>query len=466
VVLLLDCTNDYGDFDMVGGVAGMAGSSSQDSGQAGSTAGGSNTPDAGEGPDRAVTDASADASEVTPTNDSGDAQVDAGLDASIDAPFDAPRDAPVDSPGDAIADAIDAPSDAIPDAPGDVGLDATAEADATMAADASSDSAAADADAQSAPDVSVGDDASTDAPYDGAEEEAAPSCGSGTKLCGATCVNVTDPATGCAGTSCAPCSLPHASATCGASGECAVLGCGSGYEDCDTVSANGCEALLSSDINNCGACGRACVGDGVLSKQCASGLCVSACAVGHSNCAYPVAGADDGCETASDNTHCGSCANDCTKQGAGFTCGAGAPSQCGCTSDNDCRVTGSMGTCSALSNKCTCGGTLCQGGEACKKASGPDPDVCSCNGGNACSASQTCCQWPAGCRNLQTDPASCGACGHACPSGFFCSTGECACGGDFECNAGSAGTCAAGQCVCNGITCPKGQRCQPGGTCG
>lgn len=292
------------------------------------------------------------------------------------------------------------------------------------------------------------------------------SCGAGTKPCSSGCANVTDPATGCAATSCAPCVLPHASATCGATGQCAVLVCGAGFEDCDTISANGCEAELSLDVGNCGSCGRACAAVDVLSRQCVGGLCLSTCAIGHANCSFDASLADDGCERAVDDTHCGDCGNDCTLQGGGLKCGAAVASQCGCTGDDDCRVTGSGGTCDASTGACTCGTTTCRAGEACREVSGSPPDVCSCNGAAACAGNQTCCQSPAGCRDLQNDPSSCGACGRSCPTGFFCSAGQCQCSGDLECNAGAPGTCATGQCICGAVTCAKGQRCQPGGTCG
>jgi alpha-tubulin suppressor-like RCC1 family protein len=48
-----------------------------------------------------------------------------------------------------------------------------------------------------------------------------------------------------------------------------VASCASGFDDCDGIYANGCEADLSSDAMNCGACGTACGPGG----SCAAGSC-------------------------------------------------------------------------------------------------------------------------------------------------------------------------------------------------
>lgn len=47
---------------------------------------------------------------------------------------------------------------------------------------------------------------------------------------------------------------------CTSSGTCRYV-CSSGFEDCDGDSSNGCEADLSTDVENCGECEKACQPD-------------------------------------------------------------------------------------------------------------------------------------------------------------------------------------------------------------
>jgi hypothetical protein len=51
---------------------------------------------------------------------------------------------------------------------------------------------------------------------------------------------------------------PNAQATCSA-GACAFQ-CNQGYGDCDGVAGNGCEIDVLKDDDNCGSCGRSCIG--------------------------------------------------------------------------------------------------------------------------------------------------------------------------------------------------------------
>jgi len=68
------------------------------------------------------------------------------------------------------------------------------------------------------------------------------------------------------------------------------------------------------------------------------------------------------------------------------------------------------------------------------------------------------------CRNIQTDPANCGACGTVCGGGTICNAGSCACPvGQTLC----AGTCRALQtdannCGACGVVCGAGRSCQAG----
>ncbi len=251
------------------------------------------------------------------------------------------------------------------------------------------------------------------------------------------------------------CSSNHASATSCTGGSCSPT-CQGGYSDCNTPSApaqdNGCESDLSNDPLSCGACGRTCAATHVEGRACSSGVCTSSCVQGYSNCNTPT-GTDDGCETANSNTNCGGCGNDCTAQG--LTCSGNF---CSCTGNSDCGNNGFTDKCSG--GVCNCNGSTCKHGEKC----GGNPRACHCNGNSGCGNGQVCCQ--AGCKNIQSDPANCGACGRICAPGFICAGGSCACSTSADCNGGSSGSCSSGICSCGGTTCAAGQRCLRNGSCG
>lgn len=287
-------------------------------------------------------------------------------------------------------------------------------------------------------------------------------CLSTDKMCAGKCAAPTDPSTGCASASCDPCVLPNATATC-LSGACAVGTCAPGFGDCDkSAAAPGCERVVHDDLSNCGACDRTCSTAGVAGLACKGSTCTSSCELGKANCSHPSTGTDDGCETTvtSDSRNCGGCNNACSN---GKSCINGL---CNCNgSSRHCVSVGSTaGVLCEASGVCSCEGMLCAVGETCKFETAKN--VCSCNGGAACTSGQTCCQTPAGCFDLQSDAANCGGCGHACTVNFACVAGVCECDSDGDCSAGTNGTCNSGVCTCGTNTCKPGQRCLPNGSCG
>jgi hypothetical protein len=65
------------------------------------------------------------------------------------------------------------------------------------------------------------------------------------------------------------CALPDATSRCDG-GSCAIANCNVGYKDCNGMAADGCEAMLATDPQNCGSCGYICFGNDL----CVNGFCV------------------------------------------------------------------------------------------------------------------------------------------------------------------------------------------------
>jgi hypothetical protein len=93
--------------------------------------------------------------------------------------------------------------------------------------------------------------------------------------------------------------------------------------------------------------------------------------------------------------------------------------------------------------------------------------------GFVCGADQVCrrpsAPADAGCGDVTTSAANCGACGVACASGS-CVGGRCACSDDTQCRSGSlcapTGLCTPSGDPCVNVHCPPTQVCRPGtGTC-
>ena len=115
------------------------------------------------------------------------------------------------------------------------------------------------------------------------------------------------------------CKLAHANQTC-ATGTCKVSSCLEPFVDCDMNDANGCEANITDDAENCGGWARFCSASKPnASPACSAGACSFACNASFGNCNNLWA---DGCEIdlSNDASHCGSCGVVCA---AGKTCIAG-----------------------------------------------------------------------------------------------------------------------------------------------
>lgn len=112
-----------------------------------------------------------------------------------------------------------------------------------------------------------------------------------------------------------PCaSVPNASGTC--TGTSCSYTCDAGYADCDGTLLNGCEISVTSNPNNCGACGNACVPRPNAVPLCVNGNCTYVCNVGYVNCNNDWS---DGCEiyVMNDTNNCGGCGMVCP---SGYTC--------------------------------------------------------------------------------------------------------------------------------------------------
>jgi hypothetical protein len=153
-------------------------------------------------------------------------------------------------------------------------------------------------------------------------------CASGLTNCSGSCTNlVTDPANcGACGNVCPP--RPNATPTCRAS-TCSFV-CNPGFADCNGNPADGCEVNTGTDVNNCGGCGTRCtIANGV--GVCSSGTCrIASCNTGFADCNSNPA---DGCEVNlnTSSANCGRCGNVCPSGTAcsggscGIRCNSGPP---------------------------------------------------------------------------------------------------------------------------------------------
>ncbi|MGE0789820.1 MAG: hypothetical protein AB7S26_29375, partial [Sandaracinaceae bacterium] len=189
-------------------------------------------------------------------------------------------------------------------------------------------------------------------------------CGTATR-CGSSCIDTSNDPGHCGGCM-MPCpSRAHADLTC-VSSTCG-FNCQAGYDDCDAVAGNGCEANLDSNVMHCGMCGRACAGMGA-SWVCASGDCeVGGCDPLFGDCDMVDA---NGCERAlTDVANCGLCGRTCGGMNATWSCPAGVCNVATCAAGyDDCDGVDANGCESVLATddlNCGACGNACMGDETC-----------------------------------------------------------------------------------------------------
>ena len=263
-----------------------------------------------------------------------------------------------------------------------------------------------------------------------------------------------NPATGCeaslstltdCGSCGSVCAIANATASC-STGTCQFAQCSAGFDNCDSVANNGCETNVQQDPKNCGTCGNACPASGGT-PICNAGVC------GVSSCTAPNGDCDGNASTCETNLHtslqnCGFCGNACNASNATPTCTTGTCGIGACTSGfGNCDSNASNGCETALSSLSNCG--------TCGK-------TCSFPNANASCATGTCVfsscvtgfgncdnNTSNGCEAALNLPTKCGSCTTSCPT-LLNSTPTCngtTCG--FACNSGFGDCTSSPGCETN-----------------
>lgn len=139
--------------------------------------------------------------------------------------------------------------------------------------------------------------------------------------CNGSCTNTNNDPLNCGGCG-ATCTAPGGAVGACVAGGCAFV-CSPGQGDCDgdlqSSGGNGCETNLMTSANDCGVCGTACTFANATGA-CTTGQCgIGTCDTGFDDCDTNPA---NGCETelAVDPLNCNMCGNAC---GVGFACSGG-----------------------------------------------------------------------------------------------------------------------------------------------
>lgn len=226
------------------------------------------------------------------------------------------------------------------------------------------------------------------------------------------------------------CNLAHAESAC-VGGSCSVVKCDEPFADCDGQAENGCETNLSSDSDNCGACGTTCVAINGVS-ECADYECTIQCAEGFDDCDEDPS---NGCErdVRRDVNHCGRCGRVCEAETGTPWCDDGTCGVSDCPAGfGDCNANPADG-CEADLTKdptnCHDCGTLCLAANGSASCGDSVCEVESCDDGYEDCNPGTEQGYVDGCEtNVDDDVENCGGCGDVCAVANAtprCSEGTC-----------------------------------------
>ena len=239
--------------------------------------------------------------------------------------------------------------------------------------------------------------------------------------------------------------LPNATPKC-SNAACVIGACDTGFADCDSSTFDGCETVLSSDVNHCGACNQPCGNLPHAYPKCEGATCaIGGCEAGYDDCDGVVA---NGCEVdlSSDKLNCGACTNVCpaiangTPECSGFACGIGTCDagfdDCfgGATDGCETNLTNDVAHCGTCGNVCPAvpfGQKACMNSMCTIGMCSPDHQDCNNNVMDGCETDTT------------DDVLHCGACNNPCPDPMN-GTGVC------EASACTLGACDAGFSNCDG----------------
>jgi hypothetical protein len=265
-----------------------------------------------------------------------------------------------------------------------------------------------------------------------------------------------------------PCSLAHASESCG-SGVCTLVSCETGWADCSAQA--GCETQLGT-IANCLGCGDTCTNDHGA-ESCTTGGCSATCDAGWKSCD---GNPDNGCETnIRSTTNCGDCGVACNLPNASESCSTGAcvVTTCNtgfgdCTSAPGCETAlGTLQNCLTCGDSCTnAHGTIACGASGCQATCSAGWDDCNNDPGDGCETSIFSIANCGSCGNVCDIPQSSESCGGGTCTSVACATGFANCDTmpDCETTLGTVSNCrACGEACANahGTTSCGGGGCSP-----